>query len=203
MAILSSLRSDARILLGMVDDTLQITEPQLTEWANKWLRYTAAWLRYPIAEETQAAVVSTATYTIATDFIEIMDVYYNNGKLFVADEDFLSGKDPYWRDSADGLPIYFIEEEHQKIRLWPPPNDTKNILFRLRVVPTAMSADGDTPDLPTSLHDTAQFFMAAMGHWKLKDFDKGREMWNKYMQIRTDLKNTAGITDEYLTWRWV
>ena len=199
----AQIRTDGRRLLNAVGDAIQFTDAELLDWGNQWLRYTATWLKYPISEEEQTTVDGTAVYTLTADFLEITDVYWDNAKLFLVDEDFLSTRDLQWRDAGSSDPEYWLREDTAKIRLHPKPNKAKTLLFRLRIVPTAMSADSDTPDLPTSYHDTGQWYIAAMGFYKLREFEKASVHWNKHLALRQDLRSGAAeFSDEANAWIW-
>src|SRR3990167_1840604 len=205
MADLSAIRTDAKRLLNVSStDTAQFSDAELNSWINQWLRYTATWLKHPITEESQTSTDGTATYTITADFLEITDIYYDDAKLAAVDEDYLSARDSQWRDTDNkSTPLYYLQEDSKVFRLYPIPDAAKTILIRMRVVPTSLSDDADPPDLPTSYHDTAQWYVVAMGFFKLREFDKAKDHWNRYLHMRVDLKGgSSEFAEELNMWRW-
>lgn len=204
MATLLNFRNDSRRLLNLVNDTEQITDTELTEWANKCLRNLIAWLELDLSTDTQTTVSGTKEYTISTDFLKITDVYYNNKKLWQVDEDWLSARDRSWQDDNNNVPDYFFMSARNKIKLHPTPNEAKTLDIRIIPVPTSLSDPDDSPStLPTIYHDCFQWFMTSMAKYKLNDPINGDRYFQRYLQLRVDLRSGGGqVSEERSQFYW-
>lgn len=199
---LSTIRAESRRLLNIQDTgSALITTAGLTAWANIWQRDLAAFLEYPKTSEDITTVEGIRTYSLASDFMLIENVYFNVGgvsfKLLtpVDRRDLPTIFGPGWLSSANGEPRVVYMNDSTVIGLHPVPDaisaGTDYIKSFYIAVPAAMSADDDVPDLPESLHDTAPFFVAAMASIKLKQLGRYDKLISEYRRKRVVLRSAT------------
>lgn len=210
---LSTIMTEARRLLNVVNDTNVITNAELTSWANFWMRDICAFLEWPMQGTVATSVTGQRTYTLDTDFMKLQEVHFKKGggdfaRLpIITRNDLTSIFGKGWYSQANGQPSHAYMADNAVLGLHPPPDASNAGAAYIRLfyiaVPTAMSADADEPDIHVSYHDTAPLFVAAFGFAKLKNMEAHNNLmklyWERRQQLRTPVTKMA---DELAGWRW-
>ena len=211
---LSTLRTRTREILNVKDTASDlITESELNAWANMWQRDLAAYLEWPMLSATATSVLGQRTYTLPSDFMQLREVHFKvDGGDFkrlpvITQNELVNWFGKEWFSDANGVPQVAYFADNAVLGFHYVPNSANAGTDYIRVfyigIPTAMSADTDTPDLHESVHDIAPYFMAAMGFLKMKMHDQHNNMLKVYLEKRIQLKNSVTkVARELRGWRW-
>lgn len=213
---LSTMRSEARLIFGQTDTAnTTISESQLTDWANEFYRLACVKLEtVPIKNRTYTTpagaspTVTLNSNTITVDFAKILEQASSQWrKLKIIDIGDLIVLDPDWEHAAVSIPTHFVRMGTFSARLYPGPNTANESIanaletFGLEI-PTALSADSDTPDLPSNIHDIFPHYMAAKALYRLGDPARGTA---ELVYARGTLKDQALISTRFSRnrgWQW-
>lgn len=166
---LSELITEARSLINQTDsNNSQITNTQLTTWANEGYRAIVA--RIGELPETEYELTSaTGDMSTNTDILTMLRAYMyrpSSGeyeKLTIIGVDKLENIDEGWLSADTNIPIYLVRKSTHTVYLYPQPdsdNTSQTIKLFAIAFPTSLSADEDVPDLPKNLQDLIPHYMA-------------------------------------------
>lgn len=144
------------------------------------------------AENSQATVISTGTYTLPTGFVRLENdtVKWDGHSLLPADFNWL--KRTYSTLALDGQVSYYYLRRNE-IGLYPRPNDTKTLEFSFRKKLTDMSGGSDDSGMESDF-DEAIIQYASYLLWKQI---QGRE--DKAIQAIQNYKQAMeGLYAQYL-----
>jgi hypothetical protein len=125
----------------------------------------------------------------------------------VKDLDDLFARDPNWELATTGKPEWIVRTGTFTVVPYPPPN-TANVgvangltTYGLET-PTALSADGDSPNLPISLHDLFPNYIAYRCFQRLGMADRAAE---QLILVNSGLKAQRNVTTQFSDskgWTW-
>jgi len=213
---LATIIAEARQIIGQPDYTQSnFQDPQLTTWANEFYRRAAVKLEYlPIKERTYTTGTSIALdpETFRVDRVKMLIKAFvgDSGKwreLVMLDFRELYDIDPDWENVATGEPEYFVRTGTFTARLHPAPNAFNDaVADGLKThgleFPTALSADGDTPDLPGNIQDLFPYFVAYKCFIRLGEKERIGEqfqLWNGALQ---EMKSPTTRISKERGWSW-
>lgn len=150
---------------------------EVQEWLNEGNLELAKRLRV-LRKTTTGSTDGTAFIPVPADFLEALTLDIGGGKAeFVRDPSFDA------RVSIGGTPsIRAARVFGNNIEVFPaPPGATAYTLRHLKT-PAAMSADGNTSELPESLHVKVVNYARAHAKYKEGDFDAGDRYMAMYEQ---------------------
>lgn len=176
---LSTMRTEAREIFGQTDESnSDITNTQLTRWANVFYRYVCMELEaIPIKERayTTATTVSLDDDTSNVNLAKFKIQPENEWReLEVRDLDDLISRDADYENADTGKPEWLVRTGTFTARLYPPLDSSNDAqasglkTYGLEL-PTELSSDSDVPDLPKGLHDVFPNYMAHRAFLRLKD----------------------------------
>ena len=221
---LSEIIADWRQHIGQPEEAnSNFTDDQGVIWANDAYRAIVAKLRhlpikerdYSLSSYSASAPLTLNGNTVAVDKVLLKnpDRLNSDGsakyeELEIISLDELIGKDPDYAAAATGMPTRLARKGTFKAVLYPPPKSSVTAQTTpLRTygleLPTDLSADADTPDLPGNLHDIIGHWMAYRSYSQLLDQARATEhltLWN------SRLKDNKGISTEFSRqlnqWTW-
>jgi hypothetical protein len=198
---LSTMRTEARYIIGQTDTSnSDFTQAQLTAWANEFYRMVCVRLEsLPITERsyTTGDTISLNANTIKVNQVKFKAQPSNKWiELEVHDIADLVHRDPDWENATDGVPDWFVFTGTFTARLYPPLDSSNDAqasglkTYGLEL-PTALSADGDLPDLPYNIHDLFPHYMAYKAFTRLGDVARAGE---QLLLVNTGLKAQRNVT---------
>jgi hypothetical protein len=208
---LSDLLLDWRQHISQTDTTnTNFTNAQGTIWANDAYRAIVAKLRHlPIT--LRSYTVASYALTLNSNTVAIDEVHVKNPDatnadgsnkyepLEVIDIKTLVEMDPNYFAATSAIPRYLARNGTFAAILYPPPKASLVALTTpLRTIglelPTELSSDSDTPDLPGNLHDIIPHWMAYRSFSQLENQPKATEhitLWS------SRLKDNKGLATEF------
>jgi hypothetical protein len=198
---LSTMRTEARYIIGQTDTSnSDFTQAQLTSWANEFYRW--ACVRLESLPITERSYTTGTTITLNASTVRVnhakMKIQPENKwvELEIKDIADLIRRDADWENADTGKPDWLVKTGTFTMRLYPPPdtaNDAqasglKTIGLEL---PTALSADGDLPDLPANIHDLFPHYIAYKAFTRLNDVARAGE---QLLLVNTGLKAQRNVT---------
>lgn len=178
---LANIIADARQHIGQTEESnSQFSDDQLTIWANDAYRDLVATLRhlpvkerdYSISSYSAASGVTLNAETVTTDTVLLKnpDALNSDGtakyqELEIIGLDELIAMDPDYQAVTADMPQYAVRKSTFTLILYPTPKaSVKAQTTPLRTygleLPTELSEDSHTPDLPGHLHDTIAHWVA-------------------------------------------
>lgn len=213
MSALSDIRTAARRLLSETNpNNSHFADAALNALANEWLRDLAVKIEWPRAEATDTSVQNQPTYSLPSDFLSMIMVLFDkdgNGEdevEYCRFEDLPAVFGSDWKDAAAGTPERYYFSDTNVLGLQPKPNAanaTKTIRIFYVIVPAAMSADTDEPDVPAVFHDTAAYFIAARAHASVQNMAMHDNLMKFYEDDVKLKKGKVGrMTQAATAWQW-
>lgn len=140
------LKSHFEALLNRSDNTSALTETFITQGISRIGRQ----LRTAMSEKLQSFALTskTSAFTLPSDFIEIISLYYDDRQLIRLP---MAKFRPYTKSSATGSPKYFTRQQ-ESIFLHPAPTDGTLVLYYYGDF-DELSADSDTNALTNAAPD--------------------------------------------------
>lgn len=178
MANLTALRTSVRRLIGEedVNDTHFTTE-EIDAYINEAVLFLGVEMEWPLQTSTAVGVQEQALYSLPTDFVSLVDVYYDDRKLVSVDRDDLSALNAAWQDAPPGTPKYVYKADNFVIGLWPEPSAEeaeKLIQIQYIQVPAVLSASDSIPDLHQAYHLCLPYYAAAKCEAKVENDKKAK-----------------------------
>lgn len=206
------MRTEARLLIGQTDTAnSDFTQAQLTAWANE--AYSLACTRL------ESVPIATSSYTTAaTIALDANTVKVNLAKwkaqpankwvdLTIGDLSDLFNRDPDWENATAGVPDALYRAGTFALIPYPPP-DAANLsqanglkTYGLEI-PTALSADGDIPDLPVNVTDLFQHYIAYKAFLRLKMKEDATDQLVLFNGGLKAAKNVSTKFSDNKGWTW-
>lgn len=210
---LQTIRSRVRELINVPSGSDLITDGEILAWANMWQRDMAAYLEWPIIAAKATSVTGQRTYTLPSDFMQLQEVHFKvDGGDYkrlpvIPQKELVNWFGKEWLSDANGAPQVAYFADNAVIGFHYVPNSANNGTDFIQIfyigIPTAMSADTDTPDLHESLHDVSVYFISSLAFLKMKMHDQHNNMLKVYLEKRAQLKNpVTKFARELRGWRW-
>lgn len=203
----STIRTRARVLFNQTDAAnSSVSDATLNNFIDDWQTEMATFIKWPRGEATLSggSVSGTQTYSIdLTRVLEILAVYYDKSALKLVDEKFITSLDNKWRDASSGTPAWAFMIDTDVLAFQPKPDTSgKEVRLRYVRVPSSLSADTSTPDLPVALHITAPYYVASMAYVAMGDPEKSAVMYNLYLATRKAIVANARQVMAIDRWLW-
>lgn len=200
---LAELITEARSIINQTDpDNSQITDAQLTIWANESYRNIVSGME-SLPETTYSLTSALGDITLSTDILTLLRCYMlkqpdnEYGPLTIIGPDMLESIDGGWLSADVDVPRYFVRKSTFTGYLYPQPN-TANIGQAIKLTclafPTSLSASSDTPDLPKNLQDIMPHYMAYRSCQQMGQDEKAT---NELILVRSQLKANRQISTKF------
>lgn len=206
------MRTEARNIIGQTDSAnSDFTDGQLTTWANEF--YRAAAIRLETVPITSRAYTSASAITLNSNTIKVNRAKFKIQpeniwvELAIKDLDDLFARNPDWENAPTGKPEWLVRTGTFAAILYPAPNTANDAqasglkTYGLEL-PTALSADADTPDLPANIHDLFPNYIAHKAFQRLQMSDKSTE---QLILVNTGLKAQRNVSTQFSDskgWTW-
>lgn len=219
MGTLATIRAQTLLTIREASDNSNFTTAQLNDLINQSLLQIAPKIHYPRKEDSGTQVTAgTADYDAASDFVSLISAYFGDNTvendklpLTVVNEETLKYIRPTWlvRTTASrGRPTRILLMDRNTFRLDPVPDATnaasgKKLWLYYVYTPAALSADGDTPDVPTIYHDAIQFYAAHLAYLSLQNAEVSGFMLGKFDKMVKELQPTIERdASELMRFQW-
>ena len=177
---LQQIRNDFRLLIGQqTTSTSDFTDAEVNGLANEAQEYLAVRAEYPRDIVSVQAEQDKGVYNLPTDTLNLKQAYFGDKdtsgdikNLVILTEEGLSERRPDWLGEVggdSGEPDTVMLLNRTQVFLSPPPNADnsatgKKLWLSYIYYPAAMSADGDSPDLPDVYQHLLKFRMATLAY---------------------------------------
>lgn len=182
------------------------SDDEIYDYINQGIRYLGTDLEWPLQTAQATAVEDQAVYTLPSDFISLVDAYFDNHAIVIIERADLPGLTPTWQNSSAGTPRYAYKSDNAKIGLYPKPDATNAGLF-LQIqyikVPADLADDTSTPDLHTSFQDCIPFYAAFLCEHKLGNTARAKANMDLYEMHKKRLQSKVQrFSDDLNRFRW-
>lgn len=178
MANLTALRTSVRRLIGEedVNDTHFTTE-EIDAYINEAILFLGVEMEWPLQTSTAVGMENQALYSLPSDFVSLVDVYYDDRKLVSVDREDLAALNVAWQDAPSGTPKYVYKADNFVIGLHPEPDAVNaGLLIQIQYiqVPATIIEEGDAPDLHQAYHLCLPYYAAAKCEAKVENDKKAK-----------------------------
>lgn len=176
------------------------------DFINQAIRFLGTEMEWPLQTAEATSILDQAVYTLPTDFISLVDMYFDNDNITIIERADLPAIRNDWQNADSSKPRYAYKSDNAKIGLWPPPDATnsgKIIQIQYIKIPPDLTDDSTAPDLHTSFQDCIPFYAAflcehQMGNTKRAEVNLGYYEAHKKKLI----SKLQRFSDETLRFRW-
>lgn len=202
---LAQIITDTRQHIGQTDSAnSNYTDAQLSIWINDAYRSIVVAIRHlPITTRNYSVAAQAITLnsgTVTVDSAKLLNPTtgkYENLKIISLDE--LLQMDPDFESATAAVPEYLVRTAVFTASLYPPPSaaviaQTTPLRTYGMELPTELSSNSDTPDLPGNLHDIISHWPAFRCFSGLENTVKATE---HITMFRGGIKNHKGIATEF------
>lgn len=182
---LTTMRTNLRAMVNNPTTTV-VPDSELTGDINSGYKNIASRYRFhgiSNVRRTFNTVIGQISYSLASDVLTVHKMWNRstNNPLGKIDEGMLSSTDGTTQyPNETGEPFAWYRNTANALSLFPPPDAIYAIEYVCKIVPTALSADGDTPILPETWHEGIQF----MARWyyfdRRGDYPKAQYAMNAF-----------------------
>lgn len=207
MAALSTLRTRVREYILETDSSnSHFTDAQINNYLNDAVLFLGTQMEWPIQTSTATAITDQSLYSLPTDFIELIDGYFDNTKVGILSREDLGGVSPSWQQDPSSTPKVFYKADNAVLGLYPPPDSSQNgkvIQIQYVSLPATLSQDTDVPDLHSAFQLCLPFYAAFICDYSLgneKQADKHLAMYEYHKKQL--MARVQKFSDDLLRFRW-
>jgi len=207
MSSVSQLRTAVRRYINEEDSAnSHFTDAEILDYLNQAVTFLGTQMEWPEQVDQATAVPSQALYQLPSDFIALVDVYFNNQKIIVLDRADLGQISPSWQSDPASTPKIAYQFNRDTVGLYPSP-DANQTGYTLQIqyihLPATLSTDSDIPDLHTAFQMCLPFYAAFLCDYKLGNDKKADAHLQKYDQHRKALMSKVQrFSDDTFRFRW-
>lgn len=171
----------------------------VTGYLNEGAEFLAVFIEYPRDLVSVQAEEGKGSYANPEDNLLLRTAYFGNESIRgdirpikIVTEETLKTIYPSWldahADSRADRPEYLIQLDRSTVHVYPTPNAVgaasgKKIWLNYNYVPTAMTTDGQTPDIPVPYHNLLPFYAAHLAYTgRLNNDVKAAYMFKQFME---------------------
>lgn len=207
MTALSTLRTTVRRYILEEDNTnTHFPDAEINDYLNQAVVFLGTQMEWPLQTSLATAVAGQSLYSLPTDFISLVDVYFDNKKLVILEREDLGQISPQWQNDPNGIPTICYKADNAVIGLYLTPDtsqDGKTIQIQYVNIPATLSADTDIPDLHSAFQMCLPFYAAFLCDYKLGNDKKADIHLAKYDQHRKALMSKVQrFSDDLFRFRW-
>lgn len=207
MASLSTLRTAVRRYINETDSTnSNFTDSELNDYLNQATLFLGTDMEWAIQTDTATAVPNQALYQLPSDFIELVDVYFNGTKIPIIDRADMGTISPSWQQDPVGTPRICYRFDPATFGLYNTPNSTQTgyqIQVQYIAMPPTLVNDSDVPDLQNAYHMCLPFYAAFICEHRMGNDKKADTNLQRYEQHKKILKGRVNkFSDDLMRFRW-
>lgn len=182
------------------------TDDELNDYLNQAVIFLGTQMEWPVQIETTAAVQDQALYQLPSDFVSLVDAYFDNSKLRILDRADMGGVSTVWQQDPSSTPKVLYRASQSVFGLYPPPDSTQSgklVQIQYIQMPATLSQDADIPDLHDAFHICLPFYAAFICDYKLGNDKKSELHLQRYEQHRKALMSKVqNFSDDIKRFRW-
>lgn len=207
MATLSSLRTAIRRYINETDTAnTNFSDSELNDYLNQATLFLGTQMEWPIQTFIATATPNIALYQLPSDFIELLDIYFNQTKIPLLDRADMGQISPSWQQDPIGTPRLAYRFDGQTIGLYNTP-DTLQTGYELQIqyiaMPPTMVNDSDIPDLQNAYQMCLPFYGAFLCEHRLGNSQKADVNLQRFKQHMDALKARVDkFADDLKRFRW-
>lgn len=212
MASLATLRTAVRRYINELDNTnSNFIDSELTDYLNQATLFLGTQMEWPIQTDTATANIGQSLYQLPSDFIELLDIYWNQTKIPLLDRADMGGVSPSWQQDPAGTPRIAYRFDQQTIGLYNTPDANQQLFgvpsYQLQVqyiaMPPTLVNDSDVPDIQNAYQMCLPFYAAFICEHRLGNDKKADTNLQRYDQHRKALMaRVQKFSDDLLRFRW-
>jgi hypothetical protein len=207
MATRVSLTTTVRRYINETDsDNTHFEDDEIYDYLNQAIRFLGTEMEWPIQTAVADSVEDSAVYTLPSDFISLLDIYFDSRHLSIIDRADLSAIRSDWQNTASGTPQYAYKTDNAKFGLYPKPNaDNADLTIQIQYVKVPPDLDDDVtaPDLHLAFQDCLPFYAAFLCEVKMGNTKRSDYMVSLYESHKKKLMSKVQrFSDENLRMRW-
>lgn len=212
MSSLAQLRTAVRRYINETDNTnSNFADTELNDYLNQAIQFLGTQMEWPIQTDISTAVAGQNLYQLPTDFIELLDIYWNQTKLPILDRADMGQISPSWQQDPVGTPRVAYRFDMQTIGLYNIPDTNQQLLgvpsYQLQItyiaIPPTLVNDTDIPDLQSMYHMALPFYAAFICEHRLGNSTKADVNLQRYDQHRKALMARVDkFADDLKRFRW-
>jgi len=207
MSSLLDLRTAVRRYINELDATnSNFSNPELNDYLNQATLFLGTQMEWPIQTEIATALPNQALYQLPSDFIELLDIYFNQTKIPLLDRSDMGQISPSWQQDPVGTPRIAYKFDQQTIGLYNIP-DSNQTGYQLQIqyiaLPPTLVNDSDIPDLQAAYQVCLPFYAAFICEHRMGNDKKADSNLQRYDQHRKALMaRIQKFSDDLLRFRW-
>lgn len=207
MSTLAQLRTATRRYINEEDSAnSHFTDSELNDYLNQAVTFLGTQMEWPIQIDQATAVADQSVYQFPSDFLELVDVYFNSTKIALLDRADLGQVSPSWQQDPSSTPRVAYRFNNDSIGLYPAP-DSHQTGYTIQIqyihLPATLTSDSDVPDFHTSFQMCLPFYAAFLCDYKLGNDKKSDTHLQRYDQHRKALMSKVQkYSDDLLRFRW-
>lgn len=210
MTALSTLRTSVRRLILEEDSTnTHFPDAEINDYLNQAVTFLGTQMEWPVQVDQATAVASQALYQLPSDFVALVDVYFNALNpihLVILERADIGQITPSWQADPPSTPRIAYRFNRNTIGLYPVP-DANQTDYTLQIeyihLPATLAQDTDVPDLHSAFQMCLPFYAAFLCDYKLGNDKKSEMHLQKFDQHRKALMSKVQkYSDDFLRFRW-
>lgn len=207
MSSLADLRTAVRRYINEEDPAnSHFTDPEINDYLNQAVTFLGTQMEWSEQTDQASCSAGQTLYQLPSDFIAIVDAYFNNRKLVILERADLAQLSSTWQNDPEGIPRYAYKADVNVIGLYPTPDSTQDgfpIQIQYIQLPATLVQDTDIPGLHTAFQMCLPFYAAFLCDYKLGNDKKSETHLQKYDQHRKALMSRLQkFSDDLLRFRW-
>ena len=212
MSSLATLRTSVRRYINETDTSnTNFQDSELTDYLNQATLFLGTQMEWPIQTDIATGAAGQALYQLPSDFIELLDIYWNQTKLPLLDRSDLGEISPSWQQDPVGTPRIAYRFDQGTIGLYNTPDALQQLngvaSYHLQItyiaMPPTLVNDSDIPDLQNAYQMCLPFYAAFICEHRLGNDKKADANLQRYDQHRKALMARVDkFSDDLKRFRW-
>jgi hypothetical protein len=210
MSSVADLRLATRRIVNELDNTnSHFTDAEILAYLNQAVTFLGTQMEWPAQVDQATAVPNQALYQLPTDFIELVDIYFNNLNpvhLPIVERADIGQITPSWQSDPASTPRLAYRYNRNTVGLYPVP-DANQTDYTLQIeyiyLPAALALDTDVPNLHTAFQMCLPFYAAYLCEMRLGNDKKADSNLVNFDRHRKALMSKVQkYSDDLLRFRW-
>lgn len=182
------------------------SDSELTDYLNQAVMFLGTQMEWPEQIDQATASPLQALYQLPSDFIELVDVYFNNKKLIILERADIGNMKPDWQNDPASTPQIAYRYNRNTIGLYPMPDANQTgytIQIQYIYLPAALSVTTDVPDLHTAFQMALPFYAAFLCESRMGNDKKADAQIQNFKRHMDAVKSKVNkYSDDLLRFRW-